>query len=122
LLPPPLIVFHGDGDTTVHAHNGEQLIEATLAALAAGGARETVETEHTGQSPAGKRYTRTVYTLGGSAPTTNAPPGQVVAEHWVLHGAGHAWAGGHAGGSHTDPGGVGATQEMLRFFLAHGHR
>ncbi len=122
LLPPPLIVFHGDADTTVHAHNGEQLIEATLAALAAGGARETVETEHTGQSPAGKRYSRTVYTLGGSAPTTNAPPGQVVAEHWVLHGAGHAWAGGHAGGSHTDPGGVGATQEMLRFFLAHRHR
>ncbi|MBY0410581.1 MAG: PHB depolymerase family esterase, partial [Burkholderiaceae bacterium] len=121
LPPPPLIVFHGDADTTVHARNGEQLIEATLSALAAaaGGARETVEAEHTGQSPGGKRYTRTVYTQGGSAPTPHAPPGQVVAEHWVLHGAGHAWAGGHAGGSHTDPDGVGATQEMLRFFLAY---
>lgn len=120
LPPPPIIVFHGDADTTVHAHNGEQLIEATLAALAAaaGGARETVEAVHTGQSPGGKGYTRTVYSTAAGASPTNAPHGQVVAEHWVLHGAGHAWAGGHADGSHTDPGGVGATHAMLRFFLA----
>ncbi|MBT9510781.1 MAG: PHB depolymerase family esterase [Acidovorax sp.] len=115
LPPPPLIVFHGDADTTVHAHNGEQLIHATLTALATaqGGEPQTVETAHTGQSPHGQGYTRTVYALADS------PTGTVVAEHWVLHGGGHAWAGGHAGGSHTDPGGVAATQAMLRFFLEH---
>lgn len=113
--PPPLIVFHGDADATVHAHNAEQLIQAQLAALAAaqGGTPHTVQAVHKGQSPNGRGYTRTVYALPGD--TASA----VVAEHWLLHHTGHAWAGGHAGGSHTDPAAVNATAEMLRFFLAH---
>ena len=121
LPPPPMIVFHGDADTTVHAHNGEQLVQATLSALAAtlGGGHAPVETVHTGQSPHGQAYTRTVYSMVDDAPAAKASPSQVVAEHWVLKGAGHAWAGGHAGGSHTDPRGVSATQEMLRFFAEH---
>lgn len=121
LPPPPMIVFHGDADTTVHAHNGEQLIEATLSALATApdGGQTTVETVHQGQSRAGQSYTRKVYTVAGSALSASTLHSTVVAEQWVLHGAGHAWAGGHAGGSHTDPRGVAATQEMLRFFLEH---
>ena len=121
LPPPPMIVFHGDADTTVHAHNGEQLVQATLTALATtpGGAAQTVEAVHTGQSASGLGYTRRVYARPGPASSSRALPSPVVAEHWVLHGAGHAWAGGHAGGSHTDPRGVDATQEMLRFFLEH---
>ncbi len=121
LPPPPIIVFHGDADPTVHAHNGEQLIAATLAAMAASrtGGQAPAQTVHTGQSAQGQRYTRTVYSVAGSAPPANPSAPPVVAEHWVLHGAGHAWAGGHAAGSHTDPRGVSATQEMLRFFLAH---
>ncbi|EHL23154.1 esterase, PHB depolymerase family protein [Acidovorax sp. NO-1] len=113
--PPPLIVFHGDADATVHAHNAEQLIQAQLTALAAaqGGTPHTVQAVHKGQSPNGRGYTRTVYALPGD--TASA----VVAEHWLLHHTGHAWAGGHAGGSHTDPAAVNATAEMLRFFLAH---
>ena len=113
--PPPLIVFHGDADTTVHAHNAEQLIQAQLAALAGaqGGAQHTVQAVHKGRSPGGRGYTRTVYAL----PADTA--GTVVAEHWLLHHTGHAWAGGHASGSHTDPAAVDATAEMLRFFLAH---
>lgn len=119
--PPPLIVFHGDADSTVHARNGEQLIEATLAAIKTGtnAGGNTVQTVHNGRSPAGKSYTRTVYSLADNPRTHTPPANTVVAEHWVLHGAGHAWAGGHAGGSHTDPAGVSATQEMLRFFLEH---
>ncbi|WP_306554400.1 PHB depolymerase family esterase, partial [Acidovorax sp.] len=121
LPPPPMIVFHGDADTTVHAHNGEQLVQATLTALATapGGAAQTVEAVHTGRSTSGQGYTRRVYARPGPASSSRASPSPVVAEHWVLHGAGHAWAGGHAGGSHTDPRGVAATQEMLRFFLEH---
>ena len=56
----------------------------------------------------GRRHTRTVHhTENGSA----------TAEHWVVHGAGHAWSGGLAAGSFTDADGPDATREMLRFFF-----
>lgn len=109
--PLPLIVFHGDADSTVHSKNGEQLVQETIQAL--GGVGIAVQHERlNGQSTAGQRFTRTVYRDAGAA--TSA-----VAEHWVLHGAGHAWSGGHAPGTLTDPRGISATQEMLRFFLEH---
>lgn len=119
LPPPPTIVLHGDADPTVHARNGEQLIQAALAAHAgvSGGGKPAQEI-HRGQSPQGQAYTRTTY-LGTQGDGTNAVTPTVLAEHWVLHGAGHAWSGGNTQGSHTDPQGVNATEEMLRFFLAH---
>lgn len=115
---PPLIVFHGDADTTVHAKNGEQLVDAALQALSGTGA-SVQRQSMVGQSPAGQPYTRTVYRHRSASSTDTDTDADVVAEHWVLHGAGHAWSGGHAPGSHTDPRGISATQEMLRFFLAH---
>ncbi|WP_051603004.1 extracellular catalytic domain type 1 short-chain-length polyhydroxyalkanoate depolymerase [Simplicispira psychrophila] len=109
---PALIVFHGDTDSTVHAKNGEQLVEAAL--QAALGEQGTVRHEAlNGQSDGGQRFTRTVYRAAG------AKGADVLAEHWVLHGAGHAWSGGNAQGSYTDARGISATQEMLRFFLEH---
>ena len=42
-----------------------------------------------------------------------------MAEHWQIDGAGHAWAGGHASGTYTDPKGPDASREMLRFFFQH---
>lgn len=94
---PPTIVFHGDADTTVHASNG--------LAIVAGAAPGAVDE---GRSPAGRRYTRTLYA---------ASSGRGQAEHWRLHGAGHAWSGGSAQGSYTQPDGVDASREMLRFFF-----
>lgn len=99
----PLIVFHGDRDTTVHPRNGEQL----LGAAAPRGMTET----QSGHSGDGQRYTRTIVR---SSDTTT-----VQAEHWLLHGAGHAWSGGDARGSHASATGVNASQEMLRFFMEH---
>jgi poly(hydroxyalkanoate) depolymerase family esterase len=96
---PPTIVFHGDADKTVHAANGL----AIFAGATPGEVRE-------GQSPSGQCFTRTLYP---------APNGSGNSEHWRLHGAGHAWSGGSAQGSYTHPGGVDASREMLRFFLAH---
>lgn len=117
---PALIVFHGDADTTVHVKNGQQLVEAAL--LAALGEHGSVqhETLH-GQSDAGQRYTRTMYRAAPTAATPADSPqsADVLAEHWVLHSAGHAWSGGNAQVSQTDASGVSATQEMLRFFLEH---
>lgn len=103
--PPPTIVFHGDRDMTVHPVNGEK-----VAASSAGTA--TPHTERA-RSPNGRTYTRHHY---------RDADGRVVAEHWVVHGAGHAWSGGRATGSYTDRTGPDATEEMLRFFLAHSLR
>jgi poly(hydroxyalkanoate) depolymerase family esterase len=96
LLPAvPTIVFHGDRDTTVHHRNGDYAIA---------GAQLKSETGEAG----GRAYTRTLYRSDKSG-----------VEHWLVHGAGHAWSGGNASGSFADPKGPDATREMLRFFL-HG--
>ena len=108
---PALIVFHGDADRTVSPRNSTQLIEAAVKQQGA-----VQRDAHPGQSAAGQRYTRTVF----RTPDAGEPSGGCAAriEQWTLHGAGHAWSGGASAGSHTDPRGVSATQEMLRFFLA----
>jgi poly(3-hydroxybutyrate) depolymerase len=99
---PPTIVFHGDQDGTVHPANGRQ-----VAAASAGAASAELERS---RSAGGRPYTRAIYREAGGRP---------VAEHWAVHGAGHAWSGGSPCGSYTDPQGPDATQEMLRFFLMH---
>lgn len=114
---PALIVFHGDADRTVDARNAEQLVQATLAARGHAPG-EPARVVQSGQSAAGQRYTRTLYAAADSQP---AGSGTLV-EQWMLHGAGHAWSGGDARGSHTDARGVNASQEMLRFFLEHPRR
>ncbi len=100
-MSPPTIVFHGDRDTIVHPVNGEQVVAA--------GAMQADALIESAMSAGGRRY---------STHTYRDPGGRVVAEHWVIHGAGHAWAGGSARGSYTDPKGPDATAEMLRFFFA----
>ena len=101
----PVIVFHGDDDSTVHLANGASVVEESLAA--AGPARPPVRLEKTATG-AGRAFTRAVH---------RKADGIVVAEHWVIHGAGHAWSGGNGRGSFTDPKGPPASAEMLRFFL-----
>jgi poly(hydroxyalkanoate) depolymerase family esterase len=100
----PIIVFHGDDDTTVHPRNGEQALAQYIEHH---GPRVTVET---GRVPDGRAYTRTVQQDGKGKP---------IAEHWLVHGAGHAWSGGNHNGSYTDPKGPSASQEMVRFFFTH---
>ena len=102
----PAIVFHGDHDTTVHPHNGDQIV-AQLREYAKTELRVTVQ--H-GRVPSGRAYSRTLY---------HEASGQVKFEQWIIHEAGHAWSGGSLAGSYTDPQGPDATREMLRFFLEH---
>jgi poly(hydroxyalkanoate) depolymerase family esterase len=112
----PLILFHGDQDTTVHPRNADQLI-AQWMALPQGdmppatGARKP-QVLH-GQVAAGLSFTQSIY-LDAS--------GQVRVERWLIHGAGHGWSGGSPEGSFTAPSGPDAAREMLRFFLAHPQR
>ena len=108
---PPVIVFHGDADATVHPRNGTSVVSA---ARGAQGASDPAPRVTQGSSAQGQRYTQTVYT------TTDGEGGrQRTVEHWLLHGAGHAWSGGSAAGSYTDPKGANASVEMMRFFMAH---
>ena len=88
-LTLPTIVFHGDGDTTVHPSNSDYAITGEFRA----------ETGEAG----GRSYTRTTY-------------GRL--EHWLVHGAGHAWSGGDGEASFADAKGPDATREMLRFFFS----
>ena len=96
---PPTIVFHGERDTTVHPVNGERVVAASV-----GAASPELE-----RGSSGREYTRRIY---------RDADGRVVAEHWFVHGAGHAWSGGSARGSYTDTKGPDATGEMLRFFFS----
>jgi poly(hydroxyalkanoate) depolymerase family esterase len=100
----PTIVFHGDRDTTVSPVNGDQVIAQSKAGL---DLRSTVSR---GQAPGGINYTRTV---------ASDDSGHPMLEHWVLHGAGHAWSGGSPSGSYTEPKGPDASREMMRFFFEH---
>ena len=107
----PVIVFHGDRDQTVAPSNGAAVIAQRLGAnprqlRALDATRRSVET---GAVPRGHRYTRTIF--------RNAD-GRVIAEQWLVHGAGHAWFGGDSGGSYTDPSGPNASEHILRFFSA----
>jgi poly(hydroxyalkanoate) depolymerase family esterase len=105
----PSIVFHGDEDLTVHLSNGQAIHTAPgadqIGPLPGGSLQATT---HSGAGQHG--FTRSVdYGVGGV--TTR--------ELWIVHGAGHAWAGGSNEGSHTDADGPDASREMLRFFLQH---
>lgn len=107
--PVPTIVFHGDQDTTVHPRNGEQVIAAVLGSAGnSATAPASGPQVEKGVSAKGRNYTRS---------THRAEQGHVLTEHWLVHGAGHAWSGGLAAGSYTDARGPDATQEMLRFFF-----
>jgi poly(hydroxyalkanoate) depolymerase family esterase len=102
--PVPTIVFHGDRDTTVSPINGDQVIAQSKAGS---DLRSTVSR---GQTPGGMSYSCTVASDNSGNP---------MLEHWVLHGAGHAWSGGSPAGSYTEPKGPDASREMMRFFLEH---
>ena len=102
----PAIVFHGDRDSTVNPRNADAVVAQSAQAAALS---KDVEQ---GRASGGHAYSRTL--------STDAA-GRTVIEQWVVHGAGHAWFGGSAAGSYTDPRGPDATREMLRFFLEHPH-
>ena len=108
----PIIVFHGDMDSTVHLTNSIGVVQQSISSYATqdGPARGQIElrlVEESGHHR-GRYFTRSVHV--GRA-------GKVVAEQWTVHGTGHAWSGGQGRGSFTDSSGPDASREMLRFFI-----
>lgn len=102
----PVITFHGDSDTTVHAVNSAQIV----AAAATRSDVPLVTRTEKGKSAGQRGYSRAISSGRDDVP---------VIEEWTIHGAGHAWSGGHASGSYTDASGPDASRAMLTFFLQH---
>ena len=100
----PLIVFHGDRDPTVDHVNVDRLVHQGVGGQGVGGQRVGGQglgaaspgdsTVTHGQKAGGRAFTRTVH---------RGPDGGTRVESWTVHGAGHAWSGGSAQGSYTDP-------------------
>ena len=106
----PTIVFHGDRDKTVHPLNGEQIIRAAVDPARSGDAKTVRVTPGEHDRETRRAFSRTVHRDDAGVP---------IAEHWIVHGAGHAWSGGRRAGTFTDPDGPDSTREMVRFFLSH---
>lgn len=100
--PVPAITFHGDADPTVSIANSRRLAEQF-------GLDTAPETER-GSVTGGRSFTIERHRHHDSS---------VLLEQWVVHGMAHAWSGGVAGGSYTDPSGPDAAAEMVRFFQQH---
>jgi len=97
----PLIVIHGDRDTTVAPVNADKLIASRLATGDVTGQDGPTAIHN-------DSYTRTVH---------HNPGGVCVAESLIVHGGEHAWYGGSPVGSYTDSQGPDSSAEMIRFFL-----
>ena len=98
---PRTIVFHGTADAVVHPANAARIVDAA-------GVGAATDRTHAGLSDAGRSYTRRVIADA---------QGRTRVEAWTIDGGAHAWMGGDARGSYTDPRGPDASAEMVRFFL-----
>lgn len=99
----PAIVFHGTADATVHPFNADGIARQVCDRAATG----TLQHD-TRETLSGRDVRRTIATT---------PTGDVVLEDWRIDGLVHAWSGGQATGSYTDPKGPDASAEMVRFFF-----
>lgn len=100
--PRPLIVFHGDADTTVHVDNAKLVVSQHQISP-----HDVVTEEINGDD---YDCTRTRHV---------SKDGSCHLEYWHIHGGGHHWFGGDDQGSYTTIKGPDATAEMLRFFARH---
>jgi poly(3-hydroxybutyrate) depolymerase len=66
--------------------------------------------EERGRVPGGHGYRVTRH---------QTPDGRTLIEDWRVNGLGHAWSGGDASGSYTDPKGPDASRAIVDFFKQH---
>ena len=103
----PTIVFHGERDETVHPRHARHLVDAALLASRPGRKSGAADPAPSTQALDHDVGSRILYRDG---------LGRLIAERWQLDRLGHAWSGGSAAGSHTDPQGPDASAQFLRFF------
>jgi len=111
----PVVVVHGEADAAVSVANGELAVRQWLAtaraasAAALGSDFQRPDHEHERVSPGGLRYSVRRWDVAG----------RPLAEYWLISGLGHAWSGGAAAGTYTDPRGPDAAAAMYRFLRGH---
>ncbi len=112
----PTIVYQGSSDLVVHPINGDQVTQQWMRTdqLASSGTYKGVfgnpNSIENGQVPFGHSYN--VFRWNDSY-------GYEQQEYWKIDGMGHAWSGGSAGNSYTDPSGPNASLTMVQFFMNH---
>jgi len=115
---PPMIVFQGTMDGTIDAGNTQRIADqwlATHAGQTGGGAVGKPRTRSSDPiRPATSRSRR-----GYQVSRWSLPRGRSGLEVWLVAGLGHAWSGGSAGPSFSDPRGPRASTTMWRFFSKH---
>lgn len=99
-LAVPIIVLHGDADSTVVASNASTISAQAVAAF-----------EREGKPL--HRLTRLNTKAAGGTCTVS----EYSDEEGRVHGGGHAWFGGSPEGTYTDCAGPDASAEIVRFFL-----
>ena len=105
----PTIIFHGTADRTVHPDNSDHITDAAYAGLSAAGLK-LVKTQTPMTHNSDQKIERIVYSTADGKPYI---------ENWQIDDGAHAWSGGDAAGSYTDPEGPSASAAMLAFFLQH---
>ncbi|MBA3253537.1 MAG: PHB depolymerase family esterase [Pseudomonadota bacterium] len=108
----PMIVLHGDADHTVNPANAARLIQSAVEIRQLIKPNSPLQTsvQTVDASDGSRAYRRTRHATAA---------GVSVIEQWEIHGGGHAWSGGNAGGSYADGRGPDATRAMLQFFYQH---
>ncbi|HEX8952514.1 MAG TPA: PHB depolymerase family esterase, partial [Polyangia bacterium] len=102
--PVRVLVFHGTADAVVAPLNGDQVAAQwrDTDAMLGAAVPATADSTEMAQAPGGRSYTTTRW------------------GDWVqkvaVDGMGHAWAGGSAAGSYTDPKGPSASELAWQFF------
>ncbi|MDQ3565408.1 MAG: hypothetical protein M3436_15200 [Pseudomonadota bacterium] len=88
-------MLHGDADQTVNPANASRLIENAIEThrLMSPGSPLQLSVQAVDETDESYGYRRTRH---------SAVNGASMIEQWQIRGAGHAWSGGDAAGSHTE--------------------
>ena len=107
-LSVPIVIFHGDQDSTVDHSNAVALVEQAIVEWPS---KDKLTVQSTTRfSEGGRICDRVAY---------QTPQGNIAIDYWVIRGAGHLWAGGNPRGSHTDANGPDASAHFWDFFNSH---
>jgi poly(hydroxyalkanoate) depolymerase family esterase len=113
----PSLVLHGTADRTVAPGNARQILSQAMAA------NHLADPHTPAHDPRHPSHSERLHAPGGMSYTRSRwidARGALMHESIEVDGLGHAWSGGVAGGSYTDPRGPSATEAIWAFFSQAG--